>query len=193
MTIREREDRDFLLAHRTGIGILWLVVVALLIIALTGCGATRSATETTRITLDDAAPSVQHALPDTLTTAPTPLPVAEMPTRPLSVQRFTEPDTTSPAQLFTAMAFDRSDDRVRIRLQDRTYTFRAPAREETLSVRPDSAGGLVAGLSGTPTPRTIEVETHPDRDRPSVWHRVQYGVAAVAGLLLLGLVIRLLR
>lgn len=189
MTIRERDERDdFLMAHRTGIGILWLIVVALLLMTLTGCSSSH---RTTTVTLDDASPSVQHTVPDTIETEPMPLAdlSTQMPTQALEVRRFTEPDTTSPARLFTALEFDRSTDRVRVRLQDESYTFRAPARGEALSIRPDTAGQLRAGVSGTPTPRTIQVQSDAG---PTVWQRVQYGVAAVAGLLVLALLIRIL-
>ena len=188
MTIRERDERDFLIAHRTGIGILWLLVIAALLMLLAGCGSTR----TTTVTLDDAEPSVNDVVPDTIETALTPLPLADtpsMPTQALEVRRFAEPDTSSPARLFTALTFDRRSDRVRVRLQDESYTFRAPARGEALSIRPDTAGQLRAGVLGTPTPRTIQVQSDAG---PSMWQRVQYGVAAVAGLLVLALLVRIL-
>jgi len=187
MTIRERDERDFLIAHRTGIGILWLLVIAALLMLLTGCGSTR----TTTLTLDDAEPSVNHVVPDTIETAPMPLADTPtgMPTQALEVRQFAEPDRTSPTRLFTALTFDRRSDRVRVRLQGESYTFRAPARGEALSIRPDTAGQLRAGVAGTPTPRTIQVQSDTG---PSVWQRVQYGAAAGIGILALALLIRIL-
>lgn len=177
---------DPIVHHRSLIGTIFLLVMALVLLFLTGCGGTR----TTTVAIDEPS-SVRTALPDTLLNVqPTRLPIADVRTRPIEVQRFAEPDTTSPARLFTALTFDRDTDRVRIRLQGATYTYHAPARGEALHVTPDTTGSLQAGITGTPTPQRIEVEAPPQR---SWWSELRYTLYIGAGLLALVLLIRLLR